>query len=55
MFPIYSELHRQILDVFNEAGVQIMVPVYEGDPPEPKIVARKDWHAAPAPKPAAPA
>lgn len=44
----YAELHRQILDVFNEYGVQIMTPAYEGDPAEPKIVARSDWHRGPA-------
>ena len=37
-----------ILDVFNEYGVQIMTPAYEGDPPEPKLVRREDWYAAPA-------
>jgi small-conductance mechanosensitive channel len=34
-----SELHRNILDVFNEHGVQIMTPAYEGDPKQPKVVA----------------
>jgi small-conductance mechanosensitive channel len=46
---LYAALHRNILDVFNEYGVQIMTPAYEGDPAEPKVVARKDWYAAPAP------
>jgi len=45
---LYSALHRNILDVFNEYGVQIMTPAYERDPPEPKIVRREDWFAAPA-------
>jgi len=27
---VYSELHRHIPDVFNEFGVQIMTPAYEG-------------------------
>ena len=49
MTRVYAEMHRNILDVFNEYGVQIMTPAYEGDPPEPKIVHPKDWHAAPAP------
>jgi small-conductance mechanosensitive channel len=48
MAHLYAELHRNILDAFNEAGIQIMTPAYEGDPPEPKIVAQKDWHKAPA-------
>ena len=45
---LYAELHRNILDVFNEYGVQIMTPAYEGDPDRPKVVAKKDWYAAPA-------
>jgi len=45
---LYAELHRHILDVFNEYGVQIMTPAYEGDPAEPKVVPRKDWYTAPA-------
>lgn len=49
MYSIYSDLHRNILDVFNEYGVQIMTPVYERDPEQPKIVPREQWHAAPAP------
>ena len=48
MLRLYSALHRSILDVFNEYGVQIMTPAYERDPPEPKIVRREDWYAAPA-------
>jgi small-conductance mechanosensitive channel len=48
MGQLYTELHRRILDVFNEYGVQIMTPAYEGDPREPKVVARQDWYAAPA-------
>jgi small-conductance mechanosensitive channel len=44
----YAELHRNILDVFNEYGVQIMTPAYEGDPQEPKLVPREKWFAAPA-------
>lgn len=37
MLPRYAALHRSILDVFNENGVQIMTPAYEGDPEQPKI------------------
>ena len=44
-----GELHGHILDVFNEYGVQIMSPVYEDDPGEPKIVPRDQWFKAPAP------
>lgn len=45
---VLSGLHAQILDLFNEYGVQIVTPNYEGDPPEPKVVAKSDWFAAPA-------
>jgi small-conductance mechanosensitive channel len=47
---LYSELHRRILDVFNEYGVQIMTPAYEGDPEQPKVVPSEEWHRAPAVK-----
>jgi small-conductance mechanosensitive channel len=50
MMRLYAELHRRILDVFNEYGVQIMTPAYEGDPDQPKIVPSGQWHAAPAPQ-----
>jgi small-conductance mechanosensitive channel len=45
---LYTELHRNILDVFNEYGVQIMTPAYEGDPPVPKLVPKDQWYLAPA-------
>ena len=45
---LYTALHRNILDVFNEYGVQIMTPAYEGDPEQPKVVARENWYLAPA-------
>jgi len=48
MMQLYAALHRNILDLFNEHGVQIMTPAYEGDPSEPKVVPRKDWSAPPA-------
>jgi small-conductance mechanosensitive channel len=48
MMRIYSALHGNILDVFNEHRVQIMTPAYEGDPAEPKVVPRERWHLAPA-------
>jgi len=49
----YSELHKNILDVFNEYGVQIMTPAYEGDPAEPKVVPKERWAEPPA-RPLAP-
>jgi small-conductance mechanosensitive channel len=51
MARLYADLHRKILDVFNEYGVQIMTPAYEGDPETPKIVPPRDWYVAPATSP----
>jgi small-conductance mechanosensitive channel len=48
----YSDLHQNILDVFNEHGVQIMTPAYEGDPETPKVVPPGQWFEAPAKPPA---
>ncbi|MDP2827486.1 MAG: mechanosensitive ion channel family protein [Sulfuricellaceae bacterium] len=44
----YTELYKQILDVFNEYGIQIMTPAYEGDPEMPKLVPKDQWFTAPA-------
>jgi small-conductance mechanosensitive channel len=52
---MYAALHRSVLDVFNEYGVQIMTPAYEGDPEQPKVVPREQWYAAPARSPTEPA
>lgn len=48
MMLLYTELHRNILDQFNEYGVQIMTPAYVSDPPQPKLVPKAAWFAAPA-------
>lgn len=48
MLLLYTALHKNILDLFNEFGVQIMTPAYEGDPDQAKIVPRNQWYAAPA-------
>ena len=45
---VWNALNAQILDLFNEYGVQIMSPNYEADPSDVKIVPKKDWFAAPA-------
>jgi len=45
---ILHGLHANIQDLFNEHGVQIMSPHYENDPAAPKVVAKQNWHAAPA-------
>ncbi len=52
LITIKSDLHRNIQDVFNEYGVQIMSPAYKDDPESPKIVPPEAWYAAPASKPA---
>ena len=48
MPKLYSLLHQNILDVFNEYGVQIMTPAYESDSEEPKLVPKERWFEAPA-------
>lgn len=48
MDRLYADLHRSVLDVFNEFGVQIMTPAYVADPAEPKVVPREQWFANPA-------
>ena len=45
---VIDRLHANILDCFNEFGVQIMSPHYEGDPAQPAVVPRGRWHAPPA-------
>ena len=54
MDALYTALHRNIQDVFNEYGVQIMTPAYESDPSSPKVVTKDHWHDAPAETPAKP-
>ncbi len=51
MNRLYTALHQNILDVFNEYGVQIMTPNYESDPAQAKVVPKDQWFLAPA-KPA---
>jgi small-conductance mechanosensitive channel len=51
MDRIYSELHKNIQDAFNEYGVQIMSPAYESDPDRQKVVPRERWYAPPAKPP----
>jgi small-conductance mechanosensitive channel len=43
-----SLLNRNVLDAFNEYGVQIMTPAYEGDPEEIKVVPKARWFSPPA-------
>jgi small-conductance mechanosensitive channel len=51
MGTIYSSLHQQIQDVFNENSVQIMSPHYTSDKPAPVIVPKEQWFAPPAEAP----
>jgi small-conductance mechanosensitive channel len=53
MTQTYSELHRNILDAFNEFGVQIMSPHYYSDPAQTKVVPREKWFEPPAGRPGA--
>jgi small-conductance mechanosensitive channel len=48
MDRLYTQLHRYVLDVFNEYSVQIMTPAYIADPTEPKLVPSGQWFAKPA-------
>ena len=51
MTDFYSELHQNILDAFNEYGVQIMSPNYVADRAESAIVTKERWYAPPAKPP----
>jgi len=44
----YSELHDNILDAFNEFGVQILSPHYRADRAEKAVVPKSRWYEAPA-------
>jgi predicted FMN-binding regulatory protein PaiB len=48
MARLDTAMHQNVLDVFNERGVQIMTPAYEGDPEKPKVVPKEQWYQAPA-------
>ena len=47
---VLDTLHRNIQDVFNEYGVQIMSPHYMADPAEKVWVPKEKWYEAPAKK-----
>ena len=51
MLKLYTDMHRNIQDVFNENGVQIMSPAYKADPAEAKIVPKERWYTPPATEP----
>jgi small-conductance mechanosensitive channel len=47
---VLDKLHRNIQDVFNEYGVQILSPHYKADPAEKVWVPKDKWYEAPAKK-----
>ena len=51
MMQIYSDLHQNIQDAFNEYGVQIMSPHYMLDPKTPAVVPRERLYEPPAEPP----
>jgi small-conductance mechanosensitive channel len=54
MLRVYSDLHKNIQDAFNEHGVQIMSPNYEADRGTVTVVPKDKWYAPPAPRPGEP-
>lgn len=50
MLQLYSDIHQNIQDVFNEYGVQIMSPHYIGDRAVPTYVPKEHWFDPPAGK-----
>jgi small-conductance mechanosensitive channel len=52
MLQLYSMLHQNILDAFNEHGVQIMSPHFYTQPDRAVVVPREQWFAPPARRPA---
>lgn len=51
MMDLYTGLNQNILDAFNEYGVQIMTPAYMADPEQLKIVPKDQWYTTPAKPP----
>lgn len=52
---LLGDVNANIVDAFNEYGVQIMSPRYFADPATPKVVPKEQWYPAPAaPKPPRP-
>lgn len=47
-FTVLSLLHGSIQDAFNESGVQIMSPHFEGQPEKQVVVPKSKWFAPPA-------
>ena len=51
MPQLYSTLHQNILDAFNEHGVQIMSPHFRVQPDQPVLVPKDRWYEPPARRP----
>jgi small-conductance mechanosensitive channel len=49
-YEVLSLVHANILDAFNEHGVQIMTPAFEGQPDNRVVVPRSRWFEPPATK-----
>lgn len=45
--PVRNRLNQNIQDAFNERGVQIMSPHFEGQPDHPIMVPKSKWSEAP--------
>ncbi len=50
-FKVLSDLHANVQDAFNEAGLQIMTPAFESQPSEPVLVPKSKWNLGDAPTP----
>jgi small-conductance mechanosensitive channel len=53
-YLVRTELHQNIQDAFNERGVQIMSPHFEGQPEGKVYVPKSKWKMAPDDLPAGP-
>ena len=45
---VLNQLHQNIIDVFNEFGVQMVSPHYMADPQQSQVVKPEEWFRAPA-------
>jgi small-conductance mechanosensitive channel len=45
---VLNRLHQNIIDVFNEYGVQITSPHFTQEPASPHIIPKEEWHRTPA-------
>ncbi|RZT10864.1 Mechanosensitive ion channel [Duganella sp. CF402] len=45
---VLNRLHQNIIDVFNEYGVQMTSPHFMQEPPSPHVIPKEEWHRAPA-------